>query len=37
MEELQEDIDPLTPVEDLRLGQQQIVEIAARSRSIPAS
>ncbi len=28
MEELEEDIDPLTPVEDLRLGQQQIVEIA---------
>ncbi len=26
--ELEEDIDPLTPVEDLRLGQQQIVEIA---------
>jgi erythritol transport system ATP-binding protein len=26
--ELQEDIDPLTPVEELRLGQQQIVEIA---------
>ncbi|VDC21180.1 sugar ABC transporter ATP-binding protein [Pseudogemmobacter humi] len=25
---LEEDIDPLTPVEDLRLGQQQIVEIA---------
>ena len=36
MEELEEDIDPLTPVEELRLGQQQIVEIAralqARSR-----
>jgi ABC-type glutathione transport system ATPase component len=30
MEELEEDIDPLTPVEDLRLGQQQIVEIARR-------
>ncbi len=28
MRELEEDIDPLTPVEDLRLGQQQIVEIA---------
>ena len=28
MEELEEDIDPLTPIEDLRLGQQQIVEIA---------
>jgi erythritol transport system ATP-binding protein len=28
MDELEEDIDPLTPVEDLRLGQQQIVEIA---------
>jgi len=28
MQELEEDIDPLTPVEDLRLGQQQIVEIA---------
>lgn len=28
MEELDEPIDPLTPVEDLRLGQQQIVEIA---------
>ncbi|MBP1851543.1 sugar ABC transporter ATP-binding protein [Rhizobium halophytocola] len=28
MEELEEQIDPLTPVEDLRLGQQQIVEIA---------
>ncbi|MBX9458693.1 MAG: sugar ABC transporter ATP-binding protein [Rhizobium sp.] len=28
MAELEEDIDPLTPVEDLRLGQQQIVEIA---------
>lgn len=33
MEELEEDIDPLTLVEDLRLGQQQIVEIA-RSLSI---
>lgn len=28
LEELEEDIDPLTLVEDLRLGQQQIVEIA---------
>ncbi|WP_062203596.1 sugar ABC transporter ATP-binding protein [Aureimonas sp. AU12] len=28
MEELEEDIDPATPVEELRLGQQQIVEIA---------
>jgi len=28
MQELEEDIDPATPVEDLRLGQQQIVEIA---------
>ena len=28
MAELEEDIDPGTPVEDLRLGQQQIVEIA---------
>lgn len=28
LKELEEDIDPLTPVEDLRLGQQQIVEIA---------
>lgn len=28
MEELEEDINPLTLVEDLRLGQQQIVEIA---------
>ncbi len=27
MAELEEEIDPLTPVEDLRLGQQQIVEI----------
>jgi erythritol transport system ATP-binding protein len=26
--ELEEEIDPLTPVEELRLGQQQIVEIA---------
>ncbi|MBP6999999.1 sugar-binding domain-containing protein [Amaricoccus sp.] len=28
MEELEEEIDPRTPVEELRLGQQQIVEIA---------
>lgn len=28
MQELEEKIDPLTPVEELRLGQQQIVEIA---------
>ena len=28
MTELEEDIDPMTPVEELRLGQQQIVEIA---------
>jgi erythritol transport system ATP-binding protein len=28
MAELEEEIDPLTPVENLRLGQQQIVEIA---------
>ncbi len=28
MAELEEDIDPLTPVGELRLGQQQIVEIA---------
>ncbi|AUG55603.1 sugar ABC transporter ATP-binding protein [Thalassospira marina] len=28
MKELEEDLDPLTPVEELRLGQQQIVEIA---------
>ncbi|RFU13381.1 sugar ABC transporter ATP-binding protein [Rhodobacteraceae bacterium W635] len=28
MRELEEDIDPLTLIEDLRLGQQQIVEIA---------
>ena len=28
MKELEEDIDPLTKVENLRLGQQQIVEIA---------
>lgn len=35
MQELEEDIDPLTPVEDLRLGQQQIVEIA-RALSVNA-
>ncbi|WP_370160541.1 sugar ABC transporter ATP-binding protein [Limimaricola soesokkakensis] len=35
MEELEEDIDPLTPVEDLRLGQQQVVEIA-RALSVNA-
>ncbi|TPE54976.1 sugar ABC transporter ATP-binding protein [Maribrevibacterium harenarium] len=28
MEELEEDIDPLMPLEELRLGQQQIIEIA---------
>jgi erythritol transport system ATP-binding protein len=28
MADLNEDIDPMTPVEELRLGQQQIVEIA---------
>jgi erythritol transport system ATP-binding protein len=28
MEELEQDIDPMTPVGELRLGQQQIVEIA---------
>lgn len=28
LDELEEDIDPRTPVEELRLGQQQIVEIA---------
>jgi erythritol transport system ATP-binding protein len=33
--ELQEDIDPLTPVAELRLGQQQIVEIA-RALSVNA-
>ena len=33
--ELEEDIDPLTPVSELRLGQQQIVEIA-RALSINA-
>lgn len=35
MEELQEDIDPLTLVDDLRLGQQQLVEIA-RALSVNA-
>ena len=35
MEELEEDIDPMTLVEDLRLGQQQIVEIA-RALSVDA-
>ncbi len=35
MRELEEDIDPLTLVEDLRLGQQQIVEIA-RALSVKA-
>ncbi|TPW26165.1 sugar ABC transporter ATP-binding protein [Pararhizobium mangrovi] len=35
MKELEEDIDPLTPLHDLRLGQQQIVEIA-RALSIDA-
>ncbi|RYH07749.1 ATP-binding cassette domain-containing protein [Tropicimonas sp. IMCC6043] len=35
MQELEEDIDPRTPVEDLRLGQQQIVEIA-RALSVNA-
>ena len=35
MTELEEEIDPLTPVEDLRLGQQQIVEIA-RALSVDA-
>ena len=35
MRELEEDIDPLTPVEALRLGQQQIVEIA-RALSVDA-
>lgn len=36
MAELEEDIDPLTKVEDLRLGQQQIVEIA-RALSVKSS
>lgn len=35
MASLEEDIDPLTPVENLRLGQQQIVEIA-RALSVNA-
>ncbi|MCQ8239356.1 sugar ABC transporter ATP-binding protein [Rhizosaccharibacter radicis] len=35
MRELEEDIDPATPVEELRLGQQQIVEIA-RALSVNA-
>jgi erythritol transport system ATP-binding protein len=35
MVELEQDIDPLTPVEELRLGQQQIVEIA-RALSVDA-
>ena len=35
MTELEEDIDPMTLVEDLRLGQQQIVEIA-RALSVDA-
>ncbi|SFC40452.1 sugar-binding domain-containing protein [Tropicimonas isoalkanivorans] len=35
LRELEEDIDPLTPVSDLRLGQQQIVEIA-RALSVNA-
>ncbi|NIY73793.1 sugar ABC transporter ATP-binding protein [Marivivens donghaensis] len=35
LEELEEDIDPLAKVEDLRLGQQQIVEIA-RALSVDA-
>ncbi len=35
MAELEEEIDPLTPVEELRLGQQQIVEIA-RALSVNA-
>ncbi|MFC6490019.1 sugar ABC transporter ATP-binding protein [Nitratireductor sp. GCM10026969] len=35
MRELEEDIDPLTLVEDLRLGQQQLVEIA-RALSVNA-
>ncbi|SDJ53041.1 sugar-binding domain-containing protein [Aliiruegeria lutimaris] len=35
MRELEEEIDPRTPVEDLRLGQQQIVEIA-RALSVNA-
>jgi erythritol transport system ATP-binding protein len=35
MAELEEEIDPLTPVESLRLGQQQLVEIA-RALSVDA-
>lgn len=35
MAELEEDIDPATPVEQLRLGQQQLVEIA-RALSVDA-
>ncbi|HET8599653.1 MAG TPA: sugar ABC transporter ATP-binding protein [Segeticoccus sp.] len=35
LERLEEEIDPLTPVADLRLGQQQIVEIA-RALSVDA-
>ena len=35
MEDLEEEIDPLTPVEELRLGQQQLVEIA-RALSVDA-
>ncbi len=35
MTELEEDIEPTTPVEELRLGQQQIVEIA-RALSVDA-
>lgn len=35
MQDLEEDIDPMTPVEELRLGQQQLVEIA-RALSVNA-
>ena len=35
MQELEEDIDPMTPVEQLRLGQQQLVEIT-RALSVDA-
>ncbi|OON38626.1 sugar ABC transporter ATP-binding protein [Izhakiella australiensis] len=35
MTELEEEIDPLTPVESLRLGQQQVIEIA-RALSVNA-
>ena len=35
MKDLEEEIDPLTPVEELRLGQQQLVEIA-RALSVDA-